>query len=185
MKIKRVKIDEIGPYKNNPRINHKAIEAVKKSIEQFGYNNLITVDSNNVIVTGHTRHEALKQLGYKEIDVIVLDELDEQKIKEFRIMDNKIQELSEWDEEKLFYELRRYEDELDKNLKNVVIELKEKFEKEVEIDIYKINDEKIQEKEEELKNYFENVSKSYEDNLVYIKCKCCGEEIGIDKRQLK
>ena len=66
MEIREINIDEIKPYKNNPReISNEAVEKVVKSIKVFGYNQPIVVDNDNVIVVGHTRWKALKKLGYQ------------------------------------------------------------------------------------------------------------------------
>lgn len=105
VKIKKVKISEIRPYWRNPRINSEAIEKVKQSIQKYGYNQYIVVDKNNIIVVGHTRYFALKKLGIEEINVFETD-LDEKKCREYRIVDNKTNEYSSWDFDKLEAELR-------------------------------------------------------------------------------
>lgn len=61
---------------------------------------LITVDTQNVIVTGHARYMALRELGWTEADVLVLD-IPLEKAKEFRIADNKTHEFASWDLELL------------------------------------------------------------------------------------
>jgi ParB-like chromosome segregation protein Spo0J len=66
MEVENIKIDELKPYKNNPRLNDDAVEYVAESIKQFGFKVPIVIDKNNVIVTGHTRLKASKQLGLKE-----------------------------------------------------------------------------------------------------------------------
>ena len=70
MEIVKLKIDDIKPYKNNAKIHTpEQIEQIKKSIEQFGMNDPIAVwGKDNIIVEGHGRLEALKQLGYTEVD---------------------------------------------------------------------------------------------------------------------
>ena len=74
MKLEEVDINTIKPYKNNPReIPIEAVENVSKSIKEFGNNQPIVVDSDNVIVVGHTRWKALKQLGKKKAFIIKKD----------------------------------------------------------------------------------------------------------------
>lgn len=109
MKIEKRNIDLIKPYWRNPRNNDKALEAVKESIRRYGYNQPIVVDTENVIIAGHTRYKALRQLGYKNVAVVVLD-IDEDKAKQYRIADNKTAEMSEWDDDLLMFELREIEE---------------------------------------------------------------------------
>lgn len=105
MKITKIDIEKIIPYKNNPRINDKAVEAVEKSIKQCEYVAPIIVDENNVILAGHTRLKALKKLGYKEIEVVIKNGLSEEQKKKYRLLDNKTNELADWDFDKLKIEL--------------------------------------------------------------------------------
>lgn len=105
MEIESIKIGKIKPYENNPRLNDGAVEAVKESIKEFGFKVPIVIDKNNVIVCGHTRYKASKELGLKEIPCIRADDLSDEQIKAFRIADNKVSELAEWDYEKLHLEL--------------------------------------------------------------------------------
>ena len=98
-------IDEIIPYDNNPRNNDDTVEFVANSIKEFGFKVPIILDKNNVVVTGHTRLKAAKQLGLKEIPVIYADDLTDEQIKAFRIADNKTSEKSSWDLNKLKFEL--------------------------------------------------------------------------------
>lgn len=100
-----LKIKDLIPYDNNPRINEDAVEAVRESMDQCGYITPIIVDENNVILAGHTRRLALIRLGIEEEPVVKCTGLtEEQKIK-FRILDNKTAELAEWDYNKLALEI--------------------------------------------------------------------------------
>ena len=88
---------DLVPYKRNPRKNERAVEKVKTSIEKFGFLVPILIDSENEIVAGHTRWIAAEELGLENVPCIVLDGLDENQKKKYRIIDNKTAELSSWD----------------------------------------------------------------------------------------
>ena len=98
-------INNIKPYKKNPRKNEKAIPYVMESIKQFGFKNPVILDKNNVIVAGHTRIESAKRLGITEIPCIYADDLTDEQIKAFRLADNKVAEIAEWDIDLLDTEL--------------------------------------------------------------------------------
>ena len=103
------RVDELVPYENNPRNNKKAVDKVAKSIEKFVFKVPIVVDENNVIVAGHTRLLASKQLGLESVPVIVVKELTNEQIKAFRLADNKTSEFAEWNEDLLIQELSEIE----------------------------------------------------------------------------
>jgi len=105
MEIKMVKVADIVPYENNPRNNAEAVEPVKESIRQFGFKVPMILDKENVIVAGHTRYEAAQALGLTEVPVIYADDLTEDQIKKFRLVDNKTSEYAGWDFAKLEEEL--------------------------------------------------------------------------------
>ena len=105
LKIEYVDINNIKPYKKNPRKNEKAIPYVMESIKQFGFKNPVILDKNNVIVAGHTRIESAKRLGITEIPCIYADDLTDEQIKAFRLADNKVAEIAEWDIDLLDTEL--------------------------------------------------------------------------------
>ena len=105
MEIKMVKLSEIVPYENNPRKNADAVEPVKQSIMQFGFRNPMILDAENVIVAGHTRYLAAQELGLQEVPVLYADDLTEEQIQKYRLVDNKTAEYAEWDFEKLEEEL--------------------------------------------------------------------------------
>lgn len=105
MHLKTAKLKEIKPYDRNPRINESAVEAVAESIRQCSYIAPIIVDEDGVILAGHTRYKALKMLGYTECEIIVKEGLTEEQKRKYRILDNKTNELAEWDLELLTIEL--------------------------------------------------------------------------------
>jgi len=109
MKLKNLPLSEIKPYWRNPRDNAAAVAAVRQSITDYGFNQPLVLDTENVIIAGHTRYKALLELGAKTAPCVVLD-LDPQKAKEYRIVDNKAGELAEWDMGALIPELRELED---------------------------------------------------------------------------
>ena len=96
MKIQNLPLDQIHPYEKNPRINDAAVEAVAKSIKEFGFNSPIVVDAQHVIICGHTRLEAAKRLGLATAPVFVATHLKPEQARAYRIADNKSAELSEW-----------------------------------------------------------------------------------------
>ena len=110
MKIEEVNIEIIKPYENNPRKNEAAIEIVARSIKEFGFKVPVILNEKNVIVAGHTRILAAKMLGLKKIPVIYANDLNEQQIKAFRIMENKSQDYAEWDMELLSKEFQILKD---------------------------------------------------------------------------
>lgn len=105
MQIIYKKVDDLIPYENNPRINDEAVEYVKNSIKEFGFKVPIVIDKNNVIIAGHTRLKASKELNIKGVPCIIADDLNDEQIKAFRLADNKVSEKSIWDYQKLDKEL--------------------------------------------------------------------------------
>ncbi|MFX0547927.1 ParB/Srx family N-terminal domain-containing protein [Hathewaya histolytica] len=107
MKIEKLNIDLISPYKNNSKEHTKEqIEQIKTSIKEFGFNDPLAVDENNIIIEGHGRYEALKELGYKEIEVIRLSHLTDLQKKQYIIAHNKLCLNTDFDLEKLEEELK-------------------------------------------------------------------------------
>ena len=110
LNVKMMPIGDVVPYEKNPRLNDQAVDAVAGSIREFGFKVPIVVDSKGVVVSGHTRLKAAKALGLAEVPVIVADDLDDTKIKAFRLADNKVAELADWDESLLIKELEELYD---------------------------------------------------------------------------
>ena len=108
-----MKLSQIKPYKNNAKIHTaEQIQLIANSIKEFGFLNPIILDKNNVIVAGHGRYEAAKLLNFKDIPdnrIIRAETLTDEQIKAYRLIDNKLAELSDWDMDLLNIELSEIE----------------------------------------------------------------------------
>jgi DNA modification methylase len=111
MKISTIKIDDIVPYARNPRKNKNAISKVMASLKEFGFRQPIVVDSDLVVIVGHTRLEAARQLGLKEVPVHIAEGLTKAQIKAYRIADNRTNQEAEWDLDLLKLELEDLADD--------------------------------------------------------------------------
>ena len=106
MQIELINIDEIIPYENNAKLHpQEQIEQIKKSILEFGNNDPIAIDKDNIIIEGHGRLLALKELGYKEVEVIKLGHLTEEQRKAYTLIHNKLTMNTDFDMELLEAEL--------------------------------------------------------------------------------
>lgn len=86
LNIETININDLVQYQNNAKKHpQKQIDKIKKSIEEFGFNDPIAVDENNMIIEGHGRYEALKQLGYENVECIRLSNLSEEQKKSLYI----------------------------------------------------------------------------------------------------
>ena len=108
--IEYVPIDDIRPYQNNPRDNEGAVDAVARSIQEFGFKIPIILDANNEIVAGHTRYKAARKLGMTEVPVIRAADLTPEQVRAFRIADNQTASLAAWNYDLLEIELLALQD---------------------------------------------------------------------------
>ena len=120
--IKNISLKDIKPYSNNPR-KKQNIKKVVNSIKEFGFQQPIVVDKKNIIIVGHSRYEASKELGLDKVPVITAD-LSPVKAKAYRIADNRINQDSEWDFSKLTLEFKDIS-KLDFNLDSLGFEKNE------------------------------------------------------------
>jgi len=107
MQIETVNIDSLTPYEKNAKLHPRdQIEQIKKSIEMYGNNDPIAVwGEKNVIVEGHGRYTALRELGYKTVDIIRLDHLTDEQRREYMLVHNQTTMNSGWDIDLLAGEL--------------------------------------------------------------------------------
>lgn len=174
-------ISAIKPYWRNPRRNENAVEAVKQSVRDYGYNQPIVVDSKNVIVVGHTRYKALLELGVTEVPVVVVD-LPPDKVKEYRIADNKSGEIATWDMQALISELREI---MDTNVMQIYFH-------DYDIDymlqqtatVQHATQEEIIQTAEELNNRFAKNNQSVMGNYINVSCPHCHEEFYLDRSEV-
>jgi len=109
MNIELWDINRITPYEHNPRINDAAVDAVARSIEKFGFRQPIVVDRHGVIVVGHTRYKAALKLGLKQVPVHQALELTPEECKAYRVADNQLASIADWDPALLSLELKDLE----------------------------------------------------------------------------
>src|ERR1700704_915695 len=95
----------IKPYPNNPRVNEAAVAAVAASLKAFGWRQPLVVDTDGMLVVGHTRWKAAQYLGWQQVPVHVATDLTEAQIKAYRIADNQTASIAEWDYQLLPVEL--------------------------------------------------------------------------------
>ena len=99
------KVSELKLNEKNPRKNDVAVDSVAKSIEKYGFKNPLIVDESGKVWCGNTRLKASKKLGLKEVPCIVVNDLTEKQMREYALLDNKTNEIAEWDFDLLSDEL--------------------------------------------------------------------------------
>lgn len=105
IKITYKNIKELKPYKKNAKKHPKQqIEQIANSIKEFGFTQPVIIDSNNCVVAGHGRILGAKKAGLKEVPTVCLEELTEEQIKAYRLVDNKLNETG-WEDKLLKEEL--------------------------------------------------------------------------------
>jgi len=115
MELVKVKIKDIVPYEKNAKLHpQEQIEQIKQSIQEFGNNDPIAIDENNVIIEGHGRYTALKELGYEEVDCIILKGMTKKQKDAYRLVHNKLTMNSDFDVEVLMEELKDIETDMKK-----------------------------------------------------------------------
>lgn len=168
MNIQKIKIEELKPMEYNPRKDLKPedeeYQKIKKSINEFGYVTPIIINSNFNVIGGHQRLKVLKELGYVEVECVVVD-LDQNKEKALNIALNKIS--GDWDNDKL--------EELLENLES------ENF----DLSITGFNDDEIEkifkEAEEIINDNKEVELEEFDDDRFKCQCPKCGFMFDIKK----
>ena len=95
------KVSELKNNPNNPRKNDNAVDTVAKSIQKYGFRNPLIVDDAGIAWCGKTSLKAAKKIKLKEVPCIVVNDLTEQQMTELALLDNKTNEIAEWDTDML------------------------------------------------------------------------------------
>src|ERR1035438_9095482 len=105
-RIEHWPLDKLRPYEKNPRRHSDAqVAQIAASIQAFGFNSPVLVDTNAGVIAGHGRLLAAKKLGLSAVPIIVLDHLSEAQKRAYVIADNRLAETAEWDDDLLRAEL--------------------------------------------------------------------------------
>ena len=118
MEIVNKKVIDLVPYANNSRTHTEyQISQIANSIKKFGFTNPILIDSNNTIIAGHGRLEAVKLLGHEEVPCIAITGLSKSQIRALIIADNKLALNASWNFQTLNEEIKNLkEEEFDLNI---------------------------------------------------------------------
>lgn len=154
MLIEEIETEKLKPYTNNPRIIPEvAITNVANSIKKFGWQQPIVIDKENNIIVGHTRYLASKKLFLKKVPVKKINDLSQDDINAYRLLDNKLNEFTSWETNILDFELEQIKSQELEKLLSVF--------KEEELEIKNLsNDFEVVEDNEEKEKY------SMNDNFV-------------------
>lgn len=163
IKITYKNIKELKPYKKNAKKHPKQqVEQIANSIKEFGFTQPVIIDSNNCVVAGHGRILGAKKAGLKEVPTVCLEELTEEQIKAYRLVDNKLNE-SDWD------------------FSLVDEELTELLESDIDMSLFGFEFDEIEEEEQKKKVEFE-VKK---ENKIIITCKTKRQTEDLYKRLIE
>jgi site-specific DNA-methyltransferase (adenine-specific) len=183
LQIERIPLAAIRPYWRNPRDSDPAVEAVKRSIQEYGFNTPIILDPDRVIVAGHTRYKAVMQLGWSDVPCITVD-LPPEKVKAYRIADNKTSELAEWDEAKLNQELREIPQVTDLQVYFPNYDLSQLLTIEAGQALPDITQGDIDKTRMAGESLFKNRDGERASGMVDLTCPHCGETISVNRSEL-
>lgn len=201
-------LDDIRPYHRNPQEHpDEQIDELKDSIRQFGFRQPIIVDDDGEIISGHGRYKAVQELA-DELDAEIDDaesrgrtalaanlrrindgqihtqierELSAEEKQEYRISDNKVSELSDWEDEKLKFELREIEDAVgfdDEELDQML---------ETDVDYDELEEDVVDDTKSEMEDHIKDLASDDDTTMVELICPSCadGYEVRADDLQKK
>lgn len=181
MNTEVVQLKDIKRYDNNARVNAQTVEQLAKAITKYGYKVPIQIDADNMIVAGDARYQALLSLGWTEALCVRLD-IGTDKVKEYRIVDNKIHDLSDWDTDILDVEMRGITEAIDM-FPCLAGSLKE--ETMGSISLSHVTDGEVVAASNTLDTEFDNKGHEKNDVLVKVKCHACTKEFFLNRKELK
>ena len=110
MRVESVRVEDLTPYERNAKVHtEEQVRMIANSIEEFGFNNPVLVDEAGGIIAGHGRVEAAKLLGMDEVPCVRITDLTEEQKRAYILADNRLAELSGWDDAMLDLELLNIE----------------------------------------------------------------------------
>jgi len=176
--IVKLKVGELYPYEKNMN-KWTNINEVKQSLEEFGYNSLIEVDENGVILAWHSRYKAIQELGWKEVEVLQISWMSQTQKEAYRIIHNVSKKKNELDYFNLRIELRE------------VGELEQMQELFPDLNLNAFLNVKLwtntivsgadmTNATEAMESKFENLVEEKKSNLKKYTCTCCGYEFESD-----
>lgn len=98
MNVLEMPIEQLKPYEKNPRKNDGAVDALAASIKEYGFLVPIVIADDREIVAGHTRYKAAQKLGLKSVPCVIASDLSPAQIRAFRLVDNKVGDLADWEQ---------------------------------------------------------------------------------------
>lgn len=175
MKTEQRKLSTLTEYEANARINGETVIALQGLMDKFGYLVPMVVTEEGVIVAGHARFKALKKEGVDVATCVIIE--GNEKADEFRLLDNKIHELSGWDDEKLSVELRGLESvrEMFPSLETEKVELTGPT---------TVTAQSVDETKEQLNTQYGKLAEGQKDQRVRVRCDC-GKEFQVKRWELE
>lgn len=184
MEVVQVPLEEIQPYWRNPRKNDAAVAPVKASIERYGMRQPLVLDVNNVIIAGHTRYRALRELGWATAPCVIAHDMPADRVREYRLVDNSTAEFAEWDMEAMIPELRAFTD----------MEAMQEFFPKHDLDDLladstggehkPVTQDQVDARQEKLQDQFRDASENAKSEMVTMVCPHCGEEYEVNRNEV-
>ncbi len=110
-KIVETELSKLRSFENNARTHSKEqVDQIAKAILEWGWTNPILVTVDGMIIAGHGRVLAARQIGFDKVPAVIVDDWSEDQIRAYVIADNKLAMNAGWDEELLAYELSQLEE---------------------------------------------------------------------------
>jgi len=107
LRLEFVHLDDLQPHPDNPRKHpHKQIRQIAKSIEEFGFRTPVLIDGQSRLICGHGHVEACRQLAIKKVPALRVTDLSDAQVRALMIADNRLTEISQWDDQLLAENLK-------------------------------------------------------------------------------
>ncbi len=109
-KVIELNIGDVKAHEGSHKTDETVVEMIKNSLQEFGFQQPIVIDKDNVVVAGNALLKAALALGMEKVPCLRTDYLTDEQIQQYRIADNKTSEFAKWNEKKLRKELSYLED---------------------------------------------------------------------------